>query len=111
ETLTAMQKNYGTKGEDCLAFIGACIGENNFEVGEEVAEQFNNDVKRFDPIRQKYFVNLKKENKNQLLKFELKESNIEISEYCTIGNNDLFFSYRKEKGVTGRMLAVIGFKK
>ncbi len=110
ETLNSMQKNYGTKGEDCLAFIGACIGETNFEVGEEVAVQFKDDVKRFDPTKQKYFVDLKKENKNQLLKFGLKENNIEVSEYCTIANNDLFFSYRKEKGVTGRMLAVIGIK-
>ena len=105
-----MQKNYGTKGEDCLAFIGACIGENNFEVGEEVAVQFKDDVKRFDATKQKYFVDLKKENKKQLLKFGLEENNIEVSNYCTISNNDLFFSYRKEKGVTGRMLAVIGIK-
>ena len=105
-----MQANYGTKGEDCLAFIGACIGEKNFEVGEEVAVQFNDDVKRFDETKKKYFIDLKKENKKQLLQFGLKESNIEISNYCTIADNDKFFSYRKEKGVTGRMLAVIGFK-
>lgn len=110
ETLEAMQTNYGTQGEDCLAFIGACIGEQNFEVGEEVAIQFKDDVKRFDAMKQKYFIDLKKENKNQLLRFGLKESNIEISDYCTIADNDKFFSYRKEEGVTGRMLAVIGFK-
>lgn len=110
ETLKAMQSNYGTKGEDCLAFIGACIGEKNFEVGEEVAVQFNDDVKRFDESKQKYFIDLKKENKKQLFQFGLKESSIEISNYCTIADNDKFFSYRKEKGVTGRMLAVIGSK-
>ena len=110
ETLNAMQKNYGTKGEDCLAFIGACISETNFEVGEEVAVQFANDVKRFDSAKQKYFIDLKKENKKQLMQFGVPETNIEISEYCTIANNNLFFSYRKEKGVTGRMLALIGIK-
>lgn len=110
ETLNAMQSNYGTKGEDCIAFIGACIGEKNFEVGEEVAEQFHAGVKRFDPEKKKYFIDLKKENKKQLLRFGLKESNIEISKFCTIADNDKFFSYRKEKGVTGRMLAVIGIK-
>ena len=110
ETLSAMQKNYGTKGEDCLAFIGACIGEKNFEVGEEVAIQFSDDVKRFDEAKQKYFIDLKKENKKQLLQFGLSEKNIEVSHYCTIADNDKFFSYRKEKGLTGRMLAVIGIK-
>jgi len=107
-TLKAMQANYGTKGEDCLAFIGACIGEKNFEVGEEVAVQFADDVKRFDPEKKKYFVDLKKENKKQLMQSGLKENNIEVSNYCTIADNDKFFSYRKGKGVTGRMLAVIG---
>jgi YfiH family protein len=111
ETLNAMRSNYGTKGEDCLAFIGACISEAAFEVGEEVAEQFESDVKYFNSVRQKFFVDLKKENKKQLLRMGLKEKNIEISSYCTVINNDKFFSYRKEKGKTGRMLAVIGMKK
>jgi copper oxidase (laccase) domain-containing protein len=26
-----------------------------------------------------------------------------------VANNDVFFSHRKEQGITGRMLAVIGF--
>lgn len=110
ETLIAMKTNYGTCGENCLAFIGACIGETKFEVGEEVAAQFDEDVKRFDPSLQKYFIDLKNENKKQLMNFGLSVGNIEVSPFCTISNNDTFFSYRKEKGVTGRMLAVIGFK-
>lgn len=110
ETLNEMNKHFGTDGEDCLAYIGACISEKSFEVGEEVAWQFGDSVKRFDTEKQKYFVDLKKENKNQLLKFGVLEKNIEVSEYCTVLNNDLFYSYRKEKGKTGRMLAVIGMK-
>jgi polyphenol oxidase len=108
ETINAMKDNYGTKGEDCLAFIGACISEVAFEVGEEVAEQFDSDVKYFNSIKQKFFVDLKKENKKQLMQMGVKENNIEISPYCTVINNDKFFSYRKEKGKTGRMLALIG---
>lgn len=110
ETLKAMKENYGTEGEDCLAFIGACISERSFEVGEEVAVQFDEDVKYFNTEKQKYFVDLKKENKKQLLQMDLKEKHIELSPYCTVLDNDKFFSYRKEKGKTGRMLAVIGIK-
>ena len=36
--------------------------------------------------------------------------NIYITEYATSENLDLFFSYRIEKGQTGRMLAFIGRK-
>lgn len=110
ETLHTMQKQYGTKGEDCVAFIGACIGSKNFEVGDEVAEQFAADEKQYNSEKQKYFVDLKQANKNQLLAFGVKEGNIEISEHCTITDNDKFYSYRHEKGKTGRMLALIGMK-
>ncbi len=110
ETLKTMNKNFNTVGEDCLAFIGACISEKCFEVGKEVALQFENDVKRFDNQKQKYLVDLKLANKKQLISFGVLESNIEICEYCTVLNNDLFYSYRKEKGKTGRMLAVIGMR-
>ena len=110
ETLHTMQKQYGTKGEDCVAFIGACIGSKNFEVGDEVAEQFSDDEKTYNTDKKKYYVDLKLANKKQLMNFGVKESNIEISEHCTITDNDKFYSYRYEKGKTGRMLALIGMK-
>jgi len=109
-TLLEMQQHFGTQGKDCKAFIGACISYSNFEVGEDVAVHFSNDVKRFDTEKQKWFVNLKAANKNQLTDFGVQPEHIEISDYCTVTNNDLFFSHRKEKGTTGRMMAVIGIK-
>ncbi len=109
-TLFKMQELYGTKGVDCKAYIGACISYENFEVGNEVAEKFDAAFKNFDDTTQKYFVDLKAANQKQLLSFGLTLNNIEVSPYCTVANNDLFFSHRKEKGVTGRMMAVIGMK-
>ncbi len=109
-TLLEMQKNYGIKGEDCKAFIGACISYSNFEVGEEVATHFSDELKRFDTQKQKWFVDLKAANKKQLTEFGILPNNIEISNYCTITNNNLFFSHRLEKGKTGRMMAVIGMR-
>jgi copper oxidase (laccase) domain-containing protein len=105
-----MKFHYGTEGKDCLAFIGACIGKKQFEVGEEVAVQFNEGVKCFDPSKQKYFVDLKKANFNQLVDFGVLPEHIEISDCCTIEDNDKFYSYRKEKGKTGRMYSVIGLR-
>lgn len=110
ETLNAMQVNYGTKGEDCLAFIGACISNKNFEVGDEVAIHFSDDEKTFNTEKKKYYIDLKLANKKQLMAFGIKESNIEISDKCTVGDNEQFYSYRYEKGKTGRMLALIGMK-
>lgn len=108
--LKAMHEHFGTEGKDCKAFIGACISYSNFEVGEEVAIQFESAFKRFDKQKQKWFVDLKAANKKQLCDAGVLPGNIEISDYCTVGNNDKFFSHRKEKGLTGRMMAVIGMK-
>lgn len=110
ETLNTMHQQYGTKGEDCLAFIGACISHKNFEVGDEVAVHFSEDEKEYHADKKKYYVDLKLANKKQLMKFGIKEANIEISKYCTVEDNAQFYSYRLEKGKTGRMLALIGMK-
>jgi YfiH family protein len=107
KTLLKMKQEFNTKGSDCIAFIGACIGYNSFEVGNDVAHYFDNSVKRIDMASQKWFVDLKTANKQQLVQSGLKEENIEISNYCTVENNDLFFSHRYEKGLTGRMMATI----
>jgi copper oxidase (laccase) domain-containing protein len=53
-------------------------------------------------------VDLKKANAQQLLDFGLPLGHIDVSPYCTVAHNDRFFSHRLEKGVTGRMMAVIG---
>ena len=94
----------GSNPADILAYIGPCISLAHFEVGNEVAEQFELKEKR----GARWHVDLKASNEAQLRNAGI--SQIEISEYCTIENNDLFFSHRKEKGVTGRMLAIIGFR-
>lgn len=108
KTALAMQKEYGTNPEDCLAYVGTCIDECSFEVGEDVADNFSSTFKRWDDQRNKFFVNLKSANKEQLIRFGIKPENIEVSPFSTVLNNDDYFSYRYENGLTGRMLATIG---
>lgn len=106
-TLKAMKTNFNSSGKNCFAFIGACIGYDSFEVGEEVANEFDDEFKRIGS-NEKYLVDLKGANKAQLQNFGIPSSNIEISGLCTVKNNDILFSHRHEKGITGRMMAVIG---
>lgn len=109
-TLFKMQAEYGTQGIDCQAYIGACIGYSSFEVGEDVAEHFDSKFKRFNEQKQKWFVDLKAVNRQQLMDFGVTEQNIEVSAYCTVEDEKLFFSHRRDKGLSGRMMAVIGMK-
>lgn len=109
-TLQRMEAIFGTNSQDCFAYVGTCIDECSFEVGDEVAVEFSNQFKRFDGTRQKYFIDLKTANVAQLLAFGVPNSQIEISTFSTVLNNEDYFSHRLEKGKTGRMMAVIGVR-
>ena len=109
KTLKKMLEVFNTKPEDCFAYIGACIAECSFEVDLDVAQHFDEAFQRWDSEKQKYFVDLKQKNKSLLLNLGVPEGQIEVSPYCTVLDNEHFFSHRAEKGKTGRMLAAIGF--
>lgn len=108
KTLDQMAATHGTQASDCLAYIGTCIDACSFEVGEEVAEAFDTRFVSWDAIKGKHFVDLKTANRAQCLDFGIPAGQIEVSPRSTVLNNDLYFSHRKNQGVTGRMLAVIG---
>jgi polyphenol oxidase len=46
-----------------------------------------------------------------LVKCGVPESQIEVSPFSTVLDNSEYFSHRKEKGKTGRMMALIGVRK
>lgn len=108
KTLRTMAEAFGTRGADCMAYVGTCIDECSFEVGAEVAAEFDPAFKRYDPERNRFFVDLKKACTAQLLAAGLAAEHIEVSPFSTVLHGDNYFSHRKSGGVTGRMLAVIG---
>ena len=110
KTLQLMHHQFGTTGRDCSVYIGTCIDECSFEVGEEVAAQFDDIFKLYDPVRKKFFVDLKTANATQCWNFGIPVKQTEISPFCTFRHNHNFFSHRKEKGLTGRMMAAIGMQ-
>lgn len=111
KTVQRMESTFKTKAANCFAYIGTCIDERSFEVDNDVAQAFTYQFKRFDTHRKKFFVDLKQANKAQLINSGIPENQIEISPYSTVQHNRDFFSYRKEKGKTGRMMVMIGLKK
>ena len=45
-----------------------------------------------------------------MLRAGLKEEHIECTRICTYTHADIFFSYRREKGKTGRHMAVMALR-
>ena len=109
-TLEAMQTTFGTRPGDCYAYIGTCIDACSFEVGPEVADAFAPAHRRFDADQGRHFVDLKAANRHQLTQAGLPAAQIETSPYSTVLHHADYFSYRREGGHTGRMLAVVGFR-
>ena len=131
-----MQMQFGSKPADLLAAIGPSIGGCCYEVGTEVASefrsQFSNASDWFDELRtgdepnplqwlnmappghqpptKNVLLDLRKANRAQLLDAGLLAQNIGVSGLCTACRRDLLFSYRKERGATGRLLSVIGIR-
>lgn len=112
KTVEKMRKNFNSDPKDIVALIGPAIGFCCYDVGEEVYEKLSKTVEDFDrlfEIREgRIFVDLKNINKRQLEETGVEQ--IDVCPYCTVHNNDLFYSYRNENATTKRHSAVLCVK-
>lgn len=110
KTVQKMVKEFGCKPKDIIALIGPAIGNCCFEVKEEVKEKLleTMDKTYYSDICENNNINLKLINKLQLLAIRVEK--IDVCEYCTSCQNELFFSYRKENGNTARHSTVVMLK-
>ena len=114
-TVSAMQRAFGTEPDKLLAGIGPAIGPCCYEVGEEVEAQFReiwprHADKLFSMQEGRRKLDLWEANRQQLLSAGLPAANIECAETCTACQHKWFFSYRADGGRTGRLAAVIALK-
>ena len=107
KTVVAMQA-LGAEPGRIRAALGPCISVQAFEVGEEVAAQFDASVVERRPDWPRPHVDLRAELGRQLAAAGV--TAVEASGACTVGDNDRFFSYRAESGTAGRMLGFVGVR-
>lgn len=103
--ISEMQR-YGASAADIRAYVSPCISVNNFEVGEEVAAQFDERyvVRRTDWPRP--HVDLQAVIMDQILDAGVARDHLEAADECTFKHPD-FYSYRASGGTTGRMMGFI----
>lgn len=116
-TVGEMHTAFGSEPADIIAAVGPAIGPDRFEVGAEVIAAFTElfgsaEVKElYRPIGEgKYLYDLWETNRRLMLCAGLKEEHIECTRICTHTHADIFFSYRREKGKTGRHMAVMALR-
>ena len=105
-----MKNKFFCEEKDIIACIGPSIGSCCFEVNNEVFEVFSKYKEVTKCENGKFFVDLKKVNKIQLVEERILPSNIEIMNICTACKNHIFYSYRKGDKTCGRFCAFIALK-
>ena len=115
EAIIALTRLRPDASKKLLAAIGPCIGEEAFEVGDEVLDEFAGLFGPAAPIRRrsdgKGHVNLREAVRRQLLNAGLSADQIDTTDRCTHRDAAEFFSHRRENGLTGRMAALIATRK
>jgi YfiH family protein len=125
EGVGRMRGEFGSKPEHMAGAIGPGIGRCCYRVGEELRNEFTS---RFTYAADLFsttclpaageenpdsglHLDLVEANRRQLLDAGLAASAISVAGECTSCRTDRYFSYRAERGRTGRMLSVIGISR
>lgn len=106
----AMQVAYHTQPTELRAVIGPGISLENFEVGDEVYEQFAKAGFPMDIIARQYakwHIDLWECNRIQLIDLGVSPQNIFTSGICTYAQTDEFFSARRLGINSGRIFTGI----
>ena len=104
-----VMRSLGAK--DIRAAIGPCIGPAAFEVGPEVLMAFDMRFGTDRGITRAFESGKGTINLKRALEIELSNAGItqyETLPHCTVSEPDLFFSHRRDNGMTGRMIGFIG---
>lgn len=101
----------GCDADGVVAAIGPCIGADAFEVGSEVLDEFTKAFGAAAPVRKrgggKGTVDLREAVRLQLMGAGVRAARIDVSDRCSYCDADEFFSHRRDRGITGRMAAII----
>ncbi|MEG1560152.1 MAG: peptidoglycan editing factor PgeF [Clostridia bacterium] len=104
-----MESCFSSNPKNLRALLGPCISERKFEVDNDLGERFIKEFKAPSCCKPgkpgKSMLSLHIPMKLQLIEAGLLESNIDIADLCTFERDDLFYSYRRDKGKTGAMAA------
>ncbi|WP_245153500.1 peptidoglycan editing factor PgeF [Chlorobaculum sp. 24CR] len=111
KTVNAMRDAFGTRPEECLAWVGTGISGERYEIGGEVAGRFDSRYLKPSPSGEgKFLLDLSAASRDQLIEAGIPPTQVQCSEFCSYRDSDRFFSYRRDNGKTGRMLALVGVR-
>jgi hypothetical protein len=108
KTVDAMAKEFGSRPGDLKIAIGPGIGPCCFEVGPEVAVQFQEFFPERNDLADRAKLDLVETIIRQLRRNGVSTEQIYTSGLCSVCDAELFESYRREGKKSGRMVTVVG---
>lgn len=116
-TIEEMQRDFGTRFEDCYVYLGPSIGPKSFEVNQELADTFTDEWKKItDTTGDELVRYIVREGALQatphvdlwhFIEEDLLQRGVPKAQICISGTDSMTdencFSYRREHGKTGRM--------
>lgn len=110
KTVVAMAARFGSDVRDLQAAIGPAIGACCYEVGPEVASQFQDLFPERVGLDGRAHLDLPEANRRQLLSAGLPPDRIHLCGLCTACLAGEFFSWRRDRVKDERMVSAIGIR-
>jgi YfiH family protein len=112
KVIEGMQSIFNSTPDDLRVAIGPCIGPCCYQVDRSVATAFTDQAPIWQESaiaqdKEHWQLDLAKANFHQLRACGIPESHIDRAGICVSCQKELFFSHRRDDGVTGRHLGFI----
>jgi hypothetical protein len=117
-TVADMMLSLGASPRDSIAALGPAACARCYEVGQDVIERYKKEFGYWRKLlvnfnqNGKAHLDIRAANVQQLSFCGFSDDRIHVADYCTMHQNELFFSYRMEgrgqPSQVGRLLSVIG---
>jgi len=112
KVVAAMVRNFSCSAEQLKAAIGPGIGAHKYEVDRPVRDAFRQGAGFWNEISSEtrlghWQLDIALSCRLQLEQAGLRETDIETAKECTCCHPELFFSYRRDQGKTGRQLGFL----
>lgn len=111
-TVQAMEELFGSRPGQLCAAIGPGIGGHGYEVDRPVREAFRAGAGGWEQIAREtrlghWLLDLRLSCRLQLEAAGIGSSHIEAAAECTCCHRETFYSYRRDKGRTGRQMGFV----
>lgn len=105
-TIHSMREEFGSDPGSVVGFIGPSAGPCCYEVGTEVAGQFDPEfvVRRSGTL----YLDIRRANQAQFSHSGVPPESVEVLNDCTICKTEIYHSFRRDRQNSGRMMGVIG---